>query len=112
MHASSLQTGTWIYHYNATQTKHSDLSQRAVWKCYKIEPFLKHHCMQRVEFVDRSVRKLFLYEGHAQKRPLISSTSANQIYTQSSSSHDLSIQHLKVGQAFDPTPQSHSGVTL
>jgi hypothetical protein len=72
MHASSLQTGTWIYHYNATQAIHSDLSHRVVWKCYKIEPFLKLHCMQRAKFVDRRDRKLFLYEGHARKSPLIS----------------------------------------
>jgi hypothetical protein len=77
-----LATGTLIHHYNATQAIHSDLSQRVVWKCYKIEPFLKLRCMQRDKFVDRRVRKLFPYEGHARKSPLISNTSANQIHTQ------------------------------
>jgi hypothetical protein len=88
MHASSLQTGTWIHHYSGTQAIHSDLSQRVVWKCLKV----KLHCTQRAEFADRPVRKLHLYEGHARKNPLISNTSANQIHTQSSSSQDLSIQ--------------------
>jgi hypothetical protein len=112
MHASSSQTGTWIYYYNATQAIHAVLSQRVIWKCYRIEPFLKLHGMQSDKFVDRHVRELFLHEGNARKDPLISSTSANQVHAQSTSSHDLSIQHLRVGQAFNPTPQSHSGMTL
>jgi hypothetical protein len=39
MHASSLQTGTKIDRYNATQAIYTDLLQRVVWKCVKIEPF-------------------------------------------------------------------------
>jgi hypothetical protein len=97
-----LQTGTWIYHYNATQAIHSDLGQRVVWESYKIEPFLKFSWHARAKFVDRRVRKLFVYEGHARKSPLISNTSANQTHTQSCRSHDLSIQHLGVGKLSIP----------
>jgi hypothetical protein len=61
MHTSLLRTCTWSYHYNATQAIHSDLSQRVVRKCFKIEPFLKLSSFP-VDFAPRPIDVIYILE--------------------------------------------------
>jgi hypothetical protein len=81
---------------------HFNVTKRLIRKCVKIGACLKLHVHEEGDVGGTACAQVVLYEGHAPKGLLIRNTCANQIHSKPSSSHDLSIHHIKVWHGLNP----------